>query len=182
MAVQAAPSRCCLASQQSCREQPERQCTTGAPRRQKKHAVLRIALLFFTPSLLACCLLGSLAGARTNLYTATSTELTTAYLCHRAVPIPATLQRHQALHIDAAADAVRGLLFREHPPPATTPRPAPRPLRAGRTYSQCHTLRSHRWGRSDSRFSSSRTAARGGRTAGPGTCSGSAAPGGHRSA
>lgn len=93
--------------------------------------------------------------------------------CHSAVT--------PAVDVDAPADTVRGLLFQEHPPSSTTPRPAPQPLRAGRTYSQCHTLRSHRWGRSDSRFSSSRTAARGGRPAGPGTCSGSAAPGGRRS-
>lgn len=29
VAVQAVPSRCCLASQQSCREQPEQQCARG---------------------------------------------------------------------------------------------------------------------------------------------------------
>lgn len=63
--------------------------------RKKRHTVLRTALLF-TPSLLACCLWGSLAGARTNLYTAISTELTTAYLCHGALPIPVTLQWHQS--------------------------------------------------------------------------------------
>lgn len=83
------------------------------------------------------------------------------------------------IHANTTADTV--LLLREDPRSTTTPRPAPWSLRAGRTYSQCHTLQSRRWGRTDSRFSSSRTAARGGLTAGPGTCSGSAAPGGHRS-
>lgn len=36
VAMQAVLSKCCLASQQSCREQPERQCMRGAPRMTEK--------------------------------------------------------------------------------------------------------------------------------------------------
>lgn len=147
---------------------------------RKRHTVLRIAFLFFTPSLLACCLWGSLAGARTNLYTAISTEL--IYLCHRALPTPAPLQWHQSymwILLQTCRHSQGPVVPRASPFP--TPQPAPGSLRGGGTYSQCHTLQSHRWGRTGSRFSSSQTAARGGRRAVPGTCSGSAAPAGRRS-
>lgn len=52
--VQAVPSRCCLASQQSCREQPETQCTRGAPGRKKWHCPGKSSSLHYT--LIACLL------------------------------------------------------------------------------------------------------------------------------
>lgn len=141
-----------------------------------------MALFFSTPSLLACSLWGSLAVARTSLYTAISTELTTVLIsksqgslhpCHSAGAL--------IVHVETYVDTIRFLLFWEDPPSTTKSRLALWSPRAGKTYSQYHTLLNHHWGRIDSQFSSSQTAARGDQTAEHDTCNGSVAPGGHHS-